>query len=130
MRWEMVNRYCFSLKTDKESVNREVKKIMSILKGRIQNEALLFDLRVIISELVINAMSHGNKWKPNKKVEVIVEIYDDKISVSVSDEGEGIRLPQYSTKHFKPSGRGLKLVRGLSDKIFIEDNTIKCFLYL
>lgn len=75
---------------------------------------------VSLSELVKNAMIHGNKGNPQKKVIISFENRDGKLCFTVSDEGKGFPFPvpdiadMQNNPHVK---NGLLIVQALSDDL-------------
>jgi anti-sigma regulatory factor (Ser/Thr protein kinase) len=80
-------------------------------------------LKVIVSELFANAYQHGNKQDPAKNVDVIFDISDREFSVVVKDEGAGVAktalwsLSEALPEPYEVRGRGIRIVRKLSDKV-------------
>ncbi len=80
-------------------------------------------MKLIVSELFMNAYIHGNNQKPFKSIEVILEIDTDMFVVTVKDEGGGIakeRFKEMVASISSPedeSGRGITIIHTLSDKI-------------
>lgn len=97
-----------------------------ILSGIIENNDILFDVRVILNELIVNGILHGNQCISSKCVSLLLEIKDDKLIIEVIDEGKGLNLDlgSYNPLELKGSGRGLILVNGLSDEFYVEKNRI------
>ncbi len=60
-------------------------KIVGFLPERIE------DLKTAVSEACLNAMEHGNLNRPDKRVLVSINYKDHVFSISVRDEGEGMR---------------------------------------
>ncbi len=80
-----------------------------------------------VTEAVNNAIYHGNKSDPNKKVHVGFETTPDKLTFSVTDEGPGFdfnNLPDPTDPENleKPSGRGIFLMKHLADSVSFTDN--------
>jgi len=78
-------------------------------------------------EAANNAITHGNKLDETKQVEIIFAKDDDKILLSVKDEGDGFDyklLPDPTSPENleNMSGRGVFLMSKLSDKIEFEGN--------
>ena len=78
-------------------------------------------------EAANNAITHGNKLDENKQVEIVFTIEDDKILLTVRDEGKGfdysnIPDPTSPENLENMSGRGVFLMSKLSDVIEFEDN--------
>lgn len=94
-------------------------------------EDAIFDLKVILNELVVNAIKHGNQLDNQKSVEIRTGISDSgKAYVIVADQGRGhdcsCHMNHQSTMsdrtadyicEMKESGRGIWLVKNLCDSI-------------
>lgn len=83
----------------------------------------LYDLRLIFSELLVNAVIHGNKNDSHKFVNLSVELENDSVSSVISDEGSGfdhtaLLAEARSNKNiFSERGRGIMLVHSLADSM-------------
>lgn len=108
-------------------MNMEIKKILKALEREITNASFLMDVRLVLSELIINAMDHGNNWDKDKYVWVLVKINNREIYMEIKDEGEGIEKNN-SLDKFSSSGRGLLIVRSLVDSIVFERSTVRCLM--
>ncbi len=85
------------------------------------DEAKFRNLLIAVSELVLNAIIHGNEESPLKKVKVSAEFDDKRMIVKVLDEGFGFDInkipePTSSENIRRPSGRGLYIVKQLIDE--------------
>jgi serine/threonine-protein kinase RsbW len=74
------------------------------------------------SEAFMNAIIHGNKFDPWKKVYVKVKVYKTFYEVEIEDEGEGFEpesLPNPTDDEnlLKESGRGVYLMRAIADTV-------------
>ena len=118
-----------TLKTKQEIANdskllKDVStRLIESLKERGISEELIFDVHVGFEEALRNAMVHGNKSHPDKKVKVETEINEKEIILIIEDEGEGFDLekvpdPTESENLLKESGRGVYLIKHLMD--FVE----------
>ena len=88
-------------------------------------EYLLADVAVSVSEVVSNAVIHGNREDATKNVQVEVEIKADRVSISVQDEGEGFdpdSLPDPVSQDnlMREVGRGLFIVRAYMDEVYFK----------
>lgn len=119
------------------AVTSEITSICDLI-GRI-TEALaddlnhedLMELKLIMSELMINGCEHGNGNDRHKKVGLELRVTDERIDLIVSDEGEGIR---YDRECCDPTalccgGRGLRIVEALCDSFSIDKSQVCCTLY-
>lgn len=80
-----------------------------------------------VIEAVNNAILSGNKRDVNKRVTVTAEKAENCFRVKVADEGEGFdytRIPDPTQPGNldKVTGRGLYLMRSLSDGLVFENN--------
>ena len=75
-----------------------------------------------VRESVTNAIQHGNKLDLSKKVDICFEVFPDRLSISVRDQGSGFRVeeipnPLDSNNLLKPSGRGIFYIRTFMDEV-------------
>jgi len=99
--------------------------IEGILRGFGADESVIADIAISVSELVNNAIAHGNAQDDLKKV--IVEIIKnmDVVSISVCDEGSGFNPdnlddPLAQENLLKEVGRGIFIVKSLMDSVDIK----------
>jgi serine/threonine-protein kinase RsbW len=79
-------------------------------------EADRFGLRLALEEAIVNAIHHGNRGDPSRRVHVRFDIGPDRVLAEVEDEGEGFdpaRVPDplAPENRGRPSGHGLLLMR-------------------
>lgn len=75
-----------------------------------------------ISEAVINSIKHGNKNDLDKQVSIIVDCSNVEMNIQIEDEGDGFDIkkvgnPTLKENINKESGRGIFIIKNLSDKI-------------
>lgn len=84
-------------------------------------------IMVAAMEAVNNAITHGNKSDPEKKVDIEISYENNEIRVKVTDEGSGFD-PESIPDPTKPenieelSGRGVFLMSRLADTIEFNEN--------
>lgn len=79
-------------------------------------------IAMAVREATVNAILHGNRHDPSKRVTVSFESAPDALTVTVRDEGEGLDpatlpnplAPENLLKH---SGRGIFLIRTFMDEV-------------
>lgn len=79
---------------------------------------VLFDIRLLVSELVTNCVKHA-AIGPEESILLSVDIGEDRVRVSVADEGPGFEPPQQPVTEAAAeagSGWGLFLVDQLSEE--------------
>jgi len=112
-----------SFSSTMEEAHEFLTNLIKELNIIVHNQELFQDIRLIISELVVNGTLHGNLCDCSKQVFVRLNISPKKIWIQVEDEGKGI-LPCCSQEILSESGRGLKIVEHLSDFCNIDENQI------
>jgi serine/threonine-protein kinase RsbW len=85
------------------------------------------NILIALTEAVNNAIYHGNKQDPDKKVIVKYHADEDEFQFIIEDEGPGFDFenvpdPTSPENIEKPNGRGVFLMRHLSDEIGFDDD--------
>lgn len=78
-----------------------------------------------VREAVANAIKHGNRLEPGKRVEIDLDVTRDEVVIRVRDEGEGfdpdgVNDPLAEENRLRPNGRGLFYMKKLMDEIDYE----------
>ena len=78
-----------------------------------------------VRECVVNAVVHGNRYNRNKKVRVRASLAEQKLTVSIADEGEGFEMeeipdPLHDNNLLRHSGRGLFLMGAFMDELKVR----------
>ena len=89
------------------------------------NESDGDDFAIAVTELVNNAIHHGNNNDKDKKVYINIRILKSKLEANIKDEGNGfnpenIGNPLDPQNLMKESGRGIFLIRQLTDSLDIN----------
>ncbi|MGC4034118.1 MAG: ATP-binding protein [Tepidisphaeraceae bacterium] len=79
------------------------------------NSDSVFAIKLSLEEAVVNAIKHGNKGDPNKKVHIEALIGPDQTELKIEDEGPGfvrtdVPDPTSPENLEKCSGRGILLI--------------------
>ncbi len=79
-------------------------------------------IMVSTMEAVNNAIIHGNKSNPDKKVDIEIALKSNNLSIKVTDEGSGfkpedVKDPTTPENREELNGRGIFLMSHLADKI-------------
>lgn len=106
----------------RNSINNIVDFILEC-HGLLQEDAL-FEIKVILDELLQNAIIHGNNQDSSKQVKIRTGISNNYVYFIVEDEGEGfehncIRQAEsiLDICDLKESGRGILIVKNLCDSV-------------
>lgn len=92
-------------------------------------------LQIAFEEALTNAIVHGNKNDHSKNVYITFYIDEEKIEISIEDEGSGfdyslaiIELTESQENIYKDSGRGIFLISLYTDDFYYEDNGRKIIM--
>jgi len=112
----------FSFPSDVEYLEKIEKTSAKIASAAGFDESTVDDISIALTELVNNAIHHGNKNDSNKTVTVSFEVDDKKISISISDQGAGfspnaVSDPIHPDNLMADNGRGIYLVKALMDEV-------------
>lgn len=90
-------------------------------------ETIVTDLAIVTTELVNNAIHHGNGQDITKNVTLIVHVADGEVEIRVSDQGDGppfdpdsLPDPLAEENLLKEVGRGVFIVRSLMDEVVFQ----------
>lgn len=103
----------------------------------------LEDLKTAVAEATMNAMEHGNQYRPNTVVTLQLLTSQTAIAVRIRDQGEGEHQPISNTKEpdldamlteqQAPRGWGLFLINNLVDELHVNSDehshTVELIMY-
>ena len=92
------------------------------IKACGMNESDGDDFAIAVTEIVNNAIHHGNINNKEKKVYINIRIVKSKLEASIKDEGNGFNPDQIGNpldpqNLMKESGRGIFLIKQLTDSL-------------
>ena len=113
--------YTLQLQAKEESIAQLENLIESIADKHDISEDTFANMMTCLNEALINAMKHGNKMDPNKKVIINAEVEPKRIVWTVTDEGEGFdytHLPDPTAPENLENltGRGVFIIKHLADQ--------------
>jgi len=128
-----------------ENNNSHICIIKSEIRSLITVESFLFDffkfnyiadeffpkIFLCLSEVVVNSIFHGNNGDLNKSIVIRLRKKGHRLFVSVKDEGNGFNIheiddPTKIENIKREFGRGIHIIKSLSDSIYYKKN--QCFL--
>lgn len=91
------------------------------------NDDIYGNIMIAVTEAVNNAIKHGNNGNSSKNVTLALSLEDGLIKFKVEDEGNGFdyhNLPDPTAPENieKPGGRGIFLMKHLSDEVDFKEN--------
>ena len=103
----------FEYESNLNSSHQVVENLNSILDEELVSAQERYPFVLAVSEALTNAIIHGNKKNPRKKVKVSISVNEKLLSADITDEGQG---GLERIRHRKPStpkdegGRGIDLI--------------------
>ena len=85
------------------------------------------NIMIAVTEAVNNAIKHGNSGNKSKNVYLSLSLDESLIKFTIKDEGTGFNYeslpdPTAPENLEKPGGRGIFLMKHLSDEVEFKDN--------
>ena len=82
----------------------------------------MFNVQLAFEEAMTNAIMHGNRSDPQKKIFLECNIGETEVRISIRDEGNGFNPdtlpdPRHPDNILTPSGRGILLIRHIMSKV-------------
>lgn len=108
--------------SDLRAAGKAEEAILAEVAGHGYGEACRFAIRLALEEGLNNAIRHGNRSDPSKRVEVIYEITPREASITIVDQGAGfdpqaVPDPRADENLEKPTGRGIMLMMAYMDEV-------------
>jgi len=101
------------------------------------NDDIYGNIMIAVTESVNNAILHGNNSDNAKNVSLNLALEDSQIKFTVKDQGKGFDFenltdPTLPENLDKPGGRGIFLMKNLSDEVNFKDagSTAELSFYL
>lgn len=112
----------FTFPSSVEYLEKVEAQSVKIARGAGFDESTIDDLSIALTELVNNAIHHGNRDDITKNVTVTFDLDQEKLSISIKDEGGGfnprqIKNPLDPENLLAENGRGIYLVKALMDDL-------------
>ena len=91
-------------------------EILSALEAHGFNQDDIFAVHLALEEAFLNAVKHGNRMNPAKKVMIDYAVDSEQAEIRMTDEGSGfdprsVPDPRVGENLYRPAGRGLLLIR-------------------
>ncbi len=121
----MPQTFTLSVPSRLEEVGRAEEAILGRAEHHQFGERERFAIKLALEEALANAIKHGNRFDPGRKVEIRCAIDGEKAEITVGDEGEGFELdaipdPTRDENLEKPYGRGVMLMQAYMDEVRFE----------
>ncbi|MBN1623351.1 MAG: ATP-binding protein [Clostridia bacterium] len=102
----------YTIQSMREFVPSAVGSVVEFIEGetRLSGCNCIHDIKVVLSELLINAIVHGNEDKSEKPVDIYVDIESNIILIRITDRGPSFK-PDKDRKEdiLSECGRGINI---------------------
>ncbi|MCC5829744.1 MAG: ATP-binding protein [Phycisphaeraceae bacterium] len=110
------------IRSDRSEAADVEEKITELARQAGFRDSAVFAIRLALDEALANAIHHGNREDPAKKVTIQVAIDDEKLVLTVADEGAGFKPcqipdPTIEENLERPNGRGVMLMRAYMTEV-------------
>ncbi|MCS7033438.1 MAG: ATP-binding protein [Phycisphaerae bacterium] len=117
----------FDIPSDLSESRRVHQQIMAAVADGGYSEDAIFAIKLAIEEALVNAIKHGNKLDPRKRVHVEANVGPEEVEIIIEDEGPGFARcavpdPTADENLTKCSGRGLLLMEAYMHTVEYSNN--------
>jgi serine phosphatase RsbU (regulator of sigma subunit)/anti-sigma regulatory factor (Ser/Thr protein kinase) len=118
----------FELASEPGNEREATRRVETAVAGLGMEPARLERLKTAVAEATMNAMEHGNEYRPEVMVGIRVVHRDDTVRVRITDRGHAGELPEPEVPDLeaklegrqKPRGWGLFLIEKMVDEARVE----------
>ncbi len=130
-----------TIKIEIPSIDENIRIIESFIDNAKEkfnlDDDIYGNIMIAVTESVNNAIKHGNQQNKTKNVHISLSLNENVLRFRVQDEGIGFdhhNLPDPTSPENinKPSGRGIFLMKHLSDEVNFHDDgrTVELCFYV
>lgn len=130
-----IKKKCCTAPSETQRIKQIVAELVGFINQNLEIDTETFTL--VLSEAVTNAILHGNKSNPAKKVSAEASVQKGSVILKVSDEGEGfdhknVPDPTKEENLLRLGGRGIYIIRVFMDEVQFNEpgNAITMTKYL
>ncbi len=132
----------FELASEPGNEREAITRIAEALKELDLPGARLERLKTAVGEATMNAMEHGNQYRSELPVSILMSASEGSISVRITDHGGGGEMPEPGTPNLEaklegtqtPRGWGLFLIEKMVDEMRVttdeEYRTVELVMHL
>ena len=96
--------------------------VQDLARELLFSQDAINDLGTALIEACSNAIEHGNKFSPDKRVTVSLRFHEGRLTAAVKDEGRGFDFEKAMSEEPDPDptserGRGILIIRSFMDEV-------------
>lgn len=97
-------------------------RLLSVMEEKGYTQDDMFAVHLALEEAFLNAVKHGNKMDPSKKVTIEYLVDGERVEIRMADEGVGfdphsLPDPRMGENLYRPEGRGVLLMKVYMDVV-------------
>ena len=99
-------------------IGEDIARTLKRFRG--DREELAYQMNLVLTEAMTNAIRHANEDDPAKEVHFTIAILDRKLCIRVYDQGQGFdvtSLPCPDFQGLEEHGRGVYIIRSIMDSV-------------
>jgi serine/threonine-protein kinase RsbW len=118
----MADKLAFVISPERDNRREVQNRILEAVKANGFDGQNFFAINLALEEALTNAIKHGNRHHPGKKVIVEAKVTPKKFEITIEDEGEGFNRksvpdPTIIENIEKCSGRGILLIEAYMTRV-------------
>ena len=122
----------FSLPSEPGNEIQAMQRVADIVKELDLPGTTLERLKTAVAETTMNAIEHGNRYRQDLPVDIVVRASQEVLSIRITDRGGGKDIPEPPTPNLEaklaglqsPRGWGLFLIKNMVDEMLITTDEI------
>jgi serine phosphatase RsbU (regulator of sigma subunit)/anti-sigma regulatory factor (Ser/Thr protein kinase) len=122
----------FSLPSEPGNEIQAMQMVVDAVQGLDLPGTILERLKTAVAETTMNAIEHGNKYREELPVDIMVRASQTALSIRITDRGGGRIIPEPQTPNLEaklaglqsPRGWGLFLIKNMVDEMHITTDEI------
>ena len=102
-----------------EDVARSIKRFNG------DREKLAYNINVVLTEAIANAIHHANNEEQSQDIHVRITVIDRVLTIRVFDQGQGFDIRSLPSPDFEDcceTGRGIYIIKSLMDRISYHES--------
>jgi serine/threonine-protein kinase RsbW len=105
-----------TIPSDTEVGSRLIDDLSMQMREHGWDERQIFQVQLAYEEAIVNAIRHGNRYSPEKTVEVVFICNSQQVRIEITDQGCGfdpgaVPDPTSDERLENPGGRGVLMIR-------------------
>lgn len=110
------------ISTDMTAARKLAEQVVARAQACGYSAEAVFAIKLALEEALMNAIKHGNRRDPDKRVHVEYSVDAKQVDISVTDQGRGfdpaeVPDPTADENLECPTGRGIMLMRAYMDHV-------------